>query len=485
MTYTPKRTYCVLGLMLAGAIALRAQEASSNAITFAKIAGFNGTEGGYPSASLVQATDGNLYGTVFSGGASDDGTVIRMTPSGKVTTLYSFCSQSGCTDGQNPAAPLIQASDGNLYGTTEYGGSTGYGTVFRITLSGGLTTLYSFCIQGGCPDGSHPQAGLVQASDGNLYGAAGSTLFKITLGGAMTTIGSSGGFGVLGSLIQASDGNLYGTNWGGGPQCCGGTIFQLTTSGTVTMLYNFCIPSGCPDGQFPESSLIEAADGNLYGTTTFGGAHGGGTVFKIPVGGGTLTQIYNFCAQSSCSDGEYPFAGLIQATDSNFYGVTSAGGAPSTCEPFSRCGTVFQLTTSGTLTTLHQFCAQASCLDGEFPFAGLTQATNGNIYGTTEFGGTSLACAYSCGTVYTLLTGLGPFVETQPSFGAVGAQINILGSRLSDTTTVSFDGTPAFFKIISSTEIQAIVPAGATTGPVTVTVHSKTLNSNVNFQVVP
>jgi uncharacterized repeat protein (TIGR03803 family) len=143
-------------------------------------------EGAFPLAALVQATDGNLYGTTSEGGASGYGMVFKITPSGTLTTLYSFCSQSGCTDGASPYAALVQATDGNLYGTTYEGGDIGYGTVFKITPSGALTTLYSFCSQSPCMDGGNPEGTLVQATDGNLYGrrlakASGSRFLAVTI----------------------------------------------------------------------------------------------------------------------------------------------------------------------------------------------------------------------------------------------------------------------------------------------------------------
>jgi uncharacterized repeat protein (TIGR03803 family) len=464
-------------------------QASTSPATFAKLDSFNGTDGSYPTASLVQATDGNLYGTAFSGGRNDGGTLFKVAPAGTLTTVYNFCSQAACADGQNPAAGLIQATDGDLYGTTEYGGAYGYGTVFKISLSGSLTTLYSFCSQSNCTDGYSPMAGLIQATDGNFYGTtpygpldyADGTVFRITPSGTFTTLLTfdfTDGAGPLAGLIQATDGNLYGTAW------LSDTIYQITLSGTLTTLYKFCTLSGCPDGTFPESGLIQATDGNLYGTTTFGGAHGSGTVFKISLSG-TLTTLYSFCSRTACADGADPFTGLMQATDGNLYGVTAAGGATSTCEPFNRCGTAFRVTTSGTLTTLQRFCPQGSCANGEYPFGGLVQATNGAIYGTAQFGGTSRACDYGCGTLFGLFAGLDPFVETQPVSGIVGAQVNILGNNLTATTGVTFNGMAAFFRIISSSEIQAIVPAGATTGLVTVTTRNTTLESNVSFQVQP
>ncbi len=280
-------------------------------------------------AGLIQATDGNFYGTTPYGPLDyADGTVFRITPDGTFTTLLTF----DFTDGAGPLGGVIQATDGNLYGAAWLSD-----TIYQITLSGTLTTLYKFCTLSGCADGQFPESGLVQGTDGNLYGAA-----------------------------WLSD-----------------TIYQITLSGTLTTLYKFCTLSGCADGQFPESGLVQGTDGNLYGTTTFGGAHGSGTVFKISLSG-TLTTLDSFCARSACADGADPFTGLIQATDGNLYGVTASGGAASTCEPFGRCATAFRITPTGTLTTLQRFCPQGSCADGEYPFGGLAQATNGAIYGTAQ-----------------------------------------------------------------------------------------------------
>src|SRR5208282_398944 len=206
--------------------------------------------------------------------------------------LYSFCSQPSCTDGNTPRGGLIQATDGNLYGTTNDGGSNGFGTVFKITPSGTLTTLYNFCSEPDCPDGTYPETGVIQATDGNFYGTTGSTVFKITPSG--TLIFDVAVDGVPNGLIQASDGNFYGTTYGGGANS-DGTVFKITPSGTLTTLYSFCSKANCTDGANPQAGLIQATDGNFYGTTTFGGANSDGTVFKITPSGGTLTTLYSFC----------------------------------------------------------------------------------------------------------------------------------------------------------------------------------------------
>ena len=177
--------------------------------------------------------------------------------------------------------------------------------------------------------------------------------------------------------------------------------------------------------------------------------------------------------------------GLIQATDGNFYGATSAGGVDRECNNgnFFGCGTIFKVTPGGKLTTLYTFCANATCNDGEFPYGSLVQATSGIFYGTTAYGGTSNACNLGCGTVFSLAVGLGPFVETRPTSGEVGAAVTILGTNLKAATSVTFNGTTAVFTVVSKSEIRTTVPAGASSGTVEVTTPTKTLKSNVAFLV--
>src|ERR1039458_4281523 len=234
-------------------------------------------------------------------------TTAIALPAQTLTTLYSFCSQSGCPDGAGPYAGLVQATNGGLYGTTDNGGTNSAGTIFKITPGGTLTTLYSFCPQTNCTDGAGPQAGLVQAANGDLYG---------------TTIGGG-----------AND---------------DGTIFKITPGGTLTTLYSFCSQTNCADGANPWAGLVQAANGDLYGTTQSGGANVYyGTVFKITPGG-TLTTLYSFCSQTNCADGANPWAGLVQAANGDLYGTTQSGGANV------YYGTVFKITPGGTLTTLYR-----------------------------------------------------------------------------------------------------------------------------------
>jgi uncharacterized repeat protein (TIGR03803 family) len=414
---------------------------------------FDLTDGEYlQAASLIQGRDGNLYGTTPQGGANSAGTVFKVTPSGTLTTLYSFCSQPGCSDGETPYAGLMQASDGGFYGTTDAGGINGYGTIFRITPSGTLTTLHSF----NSTDGAAPVFGsLLQGFDGNLYGVTANggsssacsggcgTIFKITLTGTLTTLHSfdyTDGAAPLAALIQAANGNFYGTTAGGGSSgaCAGGcgTVFSLTPGDTLTTLHNFQLT----DGANPYAPLIQASDGKFYGTTYGGGGgtqmcqSGCGSVFKM-TSTGALNVLYSF----NWTDGGLPAGGLVQGRDGNFYGTASLGGLGKTT-----AGTIFKLAPGGVLTVLYNFCSLNGCGDGNEPVAGLVQDTNGNFYGTTFSGGD-----YDYGTIYSLSVGLGPFVETQPTLGRVGSAVKILGTDLSGATAVTFNGTAATFQVVS------------------------------------
>jgi uncharacterized repeat protein (TIGR03803 family) len=322
----------------------------------------NGCLDGDGPSSLALAANGDLYGTTVNGGAYGHGTVFKFTPGGVLTTLYSFCRQGAalCPDGYGAGA-LVQAANGDLYGTTSNGGvnsgGASGGTIFKITPSGTLTTLYSFCALAGCADGYFPSNGLVQAADGNFYGttqygpAQNGTVFKITLSGELTTLHVfcslkdclDGSYPQAG-LVQAANGELYGSAHFGGTYGYG-TIYKITTSGTLTTLHSFCKDSGCPDGAYPVTALVQGTDGSLYGTTVQGGVdvalvYGSGTAFKITPNG-ELTTLYDFCTQSECTDGEFPSPRLLQATNGNLYGTTGSGGVYGANGEFG--GTIFQL----------------------------------------------------------------------------------------------------------------------------------------------
>jgi uncharacterized repeat protein (TIGR03803 family) len=498
---------------------------------------FNFANGGNPNAGpMVQAANGNFFGIAAVGGGPSNcpngnntngcGTVFELTPAGKLTALYSFCSQTACADGEYPEGALVLGSDGNLYGTTISGGAHNGGTVFKITPTGTLTTIYSFCVSindlGICTDGMNPE-GLTQGANGNFYGVTFfggtattspcynpdaqllgcGTIFELTAAGKLTTLHNfctkvnSGGFCTDGGfpqtpLVQAPSGNFYGIlSLGGGAGRCNsssacGSVFSMSAQGVFTTIYNFCTVGDCPDGNNP-SSLTRASNGNFFGTTQAGGSGGGGTFFEITPAG-SLTTLYGFCntlAGETCPDGTTP-SSLMQATDGNFYGTTTAGGA-ATCNYGGAygCGTVFKMTSAGSITTLHDFC-ETNCYDGISPRATLAQGTNGIFYGLAGAGGADeFGCFSGCGTAYSLSVGLGPFVETNPTSGKVGGLITILGNGLKGTTSVSFNGTTATFTVVSNTAIKAKIPTGATTGTIEVTTPGGTLSSNVAFTVAP
>lgn len=374
------------GVLMLGLVAFHAQAG----VTFTTLVSFNQTNGAFPSAGLIQAKDGNFYGTTASGGPGGywtNGTVFQMTPSGTFTNLVSFNG----TNGARPRAGLVQGADGSFYGTTYNGGSNNVGTIFQLTTNGTLTTLVTLAFSGGT--GAYPIAGLIQGWDGNFYGTAAiggtngfGTVFKLATNGTFATLVSfdnTNGASPYAGLVQGNDGRFYGTTYQGGTNGFG-TIFKLTTNGTFVPLYSF---TGTNDGAKPYAGLVQGADGNFYGTTFYGGTNGYGTVFEFATNG-TLTTLVSF----GITNGAYPQGGLVQGADGSFYGTTTAGGA-YTNQSGLGCGTVFKLGTNGTLTTLVSFDGT----NGISPEAALFQGADGNFYGTTAYGGTN-----GYGTVFRL-----------------------------------------------------------------------------------
>jgi uncharacterized repeat protein (TIGR03803 family) len=328
-----------------------------------------GSDASDPYHILIQASDGNFYGSALAGGSSNGGAIYEIAPDGTESVIYSFATTAW--------AGLIQGSDGNFYGTTASGGTNGRGTVFKLTSSGTESILYSFPA-----GGSDPYCGLVEGSDGNFYGTTGAggasddgTVFKITPSGTESVLHTFAKTGTDGQtpyagLIQGSDGNFYGTTYFGGSNGFG-AVFEVTAGGTESVLYSFAAGS---DGQHPYAGVIQGSDGNFYGTTYQGGANGFGTVFRLTPGG-TETIVYSFAGGGS--DGANPEAGLTQGSDGNFYGSTYLGGT-------SNLGTVFRVSPGGTQTVLHSF---GGGTDGANPGANLVQGTDGNLYGSTGAGG--------------------------------------------------------------------------------------------------
>lgn len=336
-----------------------------------------GSDGQGPVGPLLQATDGNFYGTTNIGGSHGDGTVFEVTPAGVESVLHTFAG----SDGTNPQGGLIEDASGNFFGTTTNGGSSGYGTAFKIAANHTETVLHSF-IKGS--DGGYPICTLVQDGSGNLFGTTwggGLThgiVFKITSGGAEQVLHSfadnstDGGYPTAG-LVLGTDGNFYGTTNSGGSVNLG-TVFKITPSGTETLLYTF---TGGTAGANPSNALVEGSDGNFYGTTTAGGAHSDGTVYQVTPAG-TETVVYSFAGGTG--DGSVPGASLLLASDGNFYGTTEGGGS-------SGDGTVFKITPAGVETVIYSFTGGSS--DGATPKAALIQGSDGNLYGTTSAGGPS------------------------------------------------------------------------------------------------
>jgi uncharacterized repeat protein (TIGR03803 family) len=449
---------------------------------------FNSENGSAPLSSLVQGTDGNLYGTTETGGNTSCnppygcGTIFRVTPEGTLTTLHKFCAQLNCADGATPFTGLVLGTDGNFYGGTAGGGAHACkgnvscgGTIFKLTSQGKLTILYSFCAQENCTDGETPSA-LIEASDGDFYGTGGGgayglgTVFKVTPQGKLTVLYSfcgqslcADGANPRAGLLRGPDGYLYGSTNGGGAFGYG-TIFKVAPGGILTPLHSF----DSTDGANPTAALIQGSNGGFYGSTQWGGtvindcAFGCGTLFRIS-SSGKLKTLDSF----DWSNGYEPYSSMIQATDGNFYGTTAEGVGG---------GTIFEITSSGSLTTLYTFYGGST---GIFPFGGLLQATNGTFYGTTSGDG------FSFGTVYSMSVNLGPFVALVQPEGNVGAAAQIIGQGFINTTSVAFSGIHATsFKVVSDTYMTAVVPQGATTGPVVVTTPTAVLTSNVDFRVI-
>jgi uncharacterized repeat protein (TIGR03803 family) len=314
---------------------------SAQAQTFSVLYNFTGSsDGAYPYAGVVRDNAGNLYSTT-EGGGSGYGVVFKVDSSGTETVLYSF---SGGSDGANPFAGLVRDAAGNLYGTTAYGGSTGVGTVFKVDTSGAETVLYSFT--GGTADGCYPFGGLLRDKAGNLYGttevcgASGiGTVFEVSKTGKETVLhsfngGSSDGCDIFGTPAMDKAGNLYGT-----ANACGaaeaGMMWKVSKKGKETVLHNFA--GGSSDGSEPIAGVIMDAKGNLYGDTYQGGPSNLGTAYELNKKG-TLTLLHTFAG----SDGSYLYGGVIRDAAGNLYGTSLYGGSGPACN--NGGGTVWQIT---------------------------------------------------------------------------------------------------------------------------------------------
>jgi len=360
-------------------------------------------DGASPGGVVLDAA-GNVYGTTNSGGTSNFGTVFKVDTGGNETVLYNFCSQPNCNDGRYPAAGLVWDAAGNLYGTTAAGGGSDGGTVFKLDATNTEAVLWSFHA-GTRPDGYSPYAGVVWDAAGNLYGTTflggvydNGTVYKLEPSGKETVLhsftGGLDGDGPDAGVITNGD-SLYGTVSSGGFGYRG-TVFSLDKTGTGIALYQFRSPT---DGEYPEAALIQDAAGRLYSTTYGGGAYNLGTVFRLDRNG-SVTVLHSF--SGGARDGAKPAAGLVRDAAGNLYGTTFYGGSGPCVLYGSGCGTVFKLDTSGILTVLYSFTGGA---DGAFPSASLVLDTAGNLYGTTAEGGSGPCNSFGqngCGVVFKL-----------------------------------------------------------------------------------
>jgi uncharacterized repeat protein (TIGR03803 family) len=439
---------------------------SSAGAQFATLYNF-GTHAGDPAhpnypGFIVQGRDGNLYSTSNDGGTDNAGTVFKITPAGQVTVLYSFDGVTGAF----PSSGLTLGTDGNFYGTTSENGPSNYGTVFKITPAGKLTVLHGFD-EG---DGAGPWGAPVEGRDGAFYGTTengGSsdcgTVYRVTATGTFKTLYSfDGPHGCqpLAPLVLGNDGNFYGTTLQGGINPTLGAIFKITPAGAITLLHSF-------DGTYgsaPYAPLMQASDGNFYGATVNGGNYVDGVVFEISPAG-VFTDLHDFDPNS---EGGEPFSALIEGTNGVLYGTTVLGGTFND-------GTIYSIPLGGgNPGTLYSFDGTS----GSAPGAPLTQHTNGIFYGDSAWGGSD-----NLGTFYSFSVGLSPFVRLVSTSGKVGATVEIVGQGFTGTTAVSFNGVAATFHVGSQTFLTAIVPTGATNGLVTVTTPSGVLKSNQLFRI--
>jgi uncharacterized repeat protein (TIGR03803 family) len=442
----------------------------SSAQTFTQLVSF--TDGSSVFSSLTQGRDGGLYGISNNGGTGGYGTVFKVTPTGTLITTYRFCSQPNCADGFYPFGALVLGTDGPFYGTAQNGGASGMGVIFKITPGGVYSVLHSFS----GTDGSAPDAGLVLGSDKNFYGVTSGggtlgagTVFKMTPSGTLTTLHSfsgSDGDVPFAPLIQGADGNFYGTTTSGGTNnstCYAGcgTVFKITPAGKFRSLHSF----DYNDGEEPFAPLVQTASGAFYGTTFKGaytiwnGCSGGcGTIFEI-TSRGLIRTAYAFSVPAESE------VGLTLASDGNLYGTTLGGGS---CGD----GLIYSVTPTGVFNTVEGLCY------GNYTDA-MVQATNGEFYGTYASDNGD-----GPGAIYSLDTGLGPFITFALPSGKPGQAAQILGQGLTGTTSVTFNGVvAASFKVVSDTYLTAVVPSRATTGKVVVITPTQTLTSNKNFRI--
>ncbi|HZT43667.1 MAG TPA: choice-of-anchor tandem repeat GloVer-containing protein [Chthonomonadaceae bacterium] len=416
-----------------------------------------GANDGYQSSALVQAPDGNFYGTA-QGGADFEGTIFCVSPSGQYSTIYTF---AGTAEGAQPSSPLIVASDGNLYGTALQYGAFNAGTVYQVTTSGMLTVLHTF---DNATDGEQPY-GVTQASDGYLYGVTSNggpggygTIYRLGLDGTFIVLHAftaSDGAAPTAPPIEGTDGDLYGTTYGGGAYGYG-TVYKISKAGAFTLLHSF---TGGTGGIQPSVRLVQASDGNFYGTTKSGGTTANdGTIFRIsPSGTFATIHVLGF------ADGSDPGVPLIQAADGYLYGGDFNGGSSGVGS--GDTGEIFRVSLSGAFTGLYTFFGSAN---GSSP-NGLVQGMDGNLYGTTYGGGAS-----GHGTVFRwpLASGIQKLSPSTLPAGSPATTLTVYGSNFMPGAVVRWNGNALDTSWVSASALKAQIPASdlaaATTAKITV-----------------
>src|SRR6266852_4597320 len=434
-----------------------------------------------PRGNIVQGRDGNMYGggAACGAGGSGGGAIYKISPSGAESMFFNFPPQwSNCG-----GAGLTLGSDGNFYGACEGGNpATGMGSIFRLTPAGGFTDLHDFT---GVNGDSLPVYPPIQASDSNFYGVSGNevqvcgNVYRLTPAGVYTNLHTF----VFNSechssnLFQASDGNLYGTLADCEVVQGAGCVYKISTSGVFKEIHDFAFTTG----QTPCTGLIQGKDGKLYGATQQGAANGNGNIYKMTTAG-VATDLHDFnnATDASCVNNVGPPVNLLQVADGNFYGVNPAYGPNGN-------GSIYKLTSANVFSA---FLFPNPPVDGALPSSTLIQNTNGLVYGTTPGGGGgSGGCPQVCqGTFFSVATGDKPFVSLEPTekTGYVGAKVGMFGQGFSSASVVKFGGVAATSVTLSgATYLTAVVPAGAHTGPVTVTTGTTTLTSPQTYKVKP
>jgi len=473
------KAFLSLGLALACVVFTFSLAVRAQAQTLKVIGFFDGSDGNGPYGPVVQGTDGNIYGTTdYGGNAFASGTLYRVTPTGEVTDLHNFCSQPRCADGSTAFSPPAVGTDGNLYGVVGSGGVGFEGTFYKMTLDGQFTTLYAFCSTEPCTGGGGPN-GIILGADGNFYGTAGGG-GNHENGGTFFSLSPTGQFKLLHTFcsvapncldgavpsyapILGTDGNFYGVTYTGG-SLGGGVLYELTPAGTYSVLYNFCGLSAPCSGPGEPYQVVRDAYGNFFGQTEYDSrGYQYGSVFEI-TSDNQLLVLHNFNY-----DNYWPYIGVTLANDGNVYGVFGYD--------VTNAGFIFEVTPAGRYAEIYNFPVDDNA-SGAPPVGPLFQGTDGDLYGVTPYGPGSFY-----GEVFQYSNNLRPLVETVPVAGAVGNSILILGNNLTGSSSVTFNGVEAAFTVESDTYIKATVPAGATTGVVSVVTPSGTLNSYPQFVV--